>query len=269
MKLTVQELRFSYKANEVLRGLNLQIAPGTLTCLVGPNGSGKSTLLRCLDRILRPSQGTVMVGDDDLRKLSLKKLARRISYVPQNCSHNFPMTVFEVVMMGRKPHLSFKVSQADREVVNHALEILGLAGYKRRYFDELSGGEKQKVFLARALAQEAPIMLLDEPTSNLDIHFQLEVLELLRRLKKLKNLAVVIAIHDLNLAARYAENLVMLNQGIIIAQGPPRQVLTSENIERVYKVKAQVHHNGNGQIQIWPLHPISEPNQATGPTSSL
>jgi len=266
MKLTVRELRFSYKANEVLRGLNLQIAPDSMTCLVGPNGSGKSTLLRCLDRILRPTQGTVMVGDDDLRKLPLKELARRISYVPQNCSHNFPLTVFEVVMMGRKPHLNFKVRPMDRDVVNHALEILGLAGYKRRYFDELSGGEKQKVFLARALAQEAPIMLLDEPTSNLDIHFQLEVLELLRRLKKLKNLAVVIAIHDLNLAARYADSLLMLNQGRIIAQGPPYQVLTGENIERVYKVKAQVHHNGYGQVQIWPLHPTA---QATGPTSSL
>lgn len=268
MTITVHDLRFSYKTHDVLKGLSLQIVPGALVCLVGPNGSGKSTLLRCMDRILRPSHGDVIVDGTNIKKLRPRELARKICYVPQNCSQNFPLNVFEVVMMGRRPHLHFKVSEADRRVIRQVLLMLGLGGFERRYFDELSGGEKQKVLLARALAQEAPIMLLDEPTSNLDMHYQLEVLELLHNLKQTKRLTIIIAIHDLNMAARFADSLIMLNQGRIIAQGPPSRVLTNENIEQAYKIKARINSNGKGEVQIWPLCSVGKGYQAMGPTNS-
>ncbi len=250
MNLTAKDLDFAYNSRPVLERISLMLNPGRLTVLIGPNGSGKSTLLRCLDGVLKPRQGCLFLEDQELSRLTARELARRIGYVPQNASPLTSTTVSEIVLLGRRPHLRFRISDQDRDKVAESLDALGLTGYSGRFFDELSGGEKQKVILARALAQETKILLLDEPTSNLDLRHQLEVLDLLTSLKKTRRLSLAVSLHDLNLAARYADDLVLLHQGRIAVAGPPEQVLTPDSLARVYGVRALVKPSDKGRLHI-------------------
>ncbi len=247
MTLRAENIEFSYNSRRVLDRVSLHLRPGRLTGLIGPNGSGKSTLLCCLDRILKPGQGSLFLEGRDLARLSARALAREIGYVPQNGAQSVAATVAEVVLLGRRPHLRFRVGPEDRRAVQEALAALGLTGLAERYFDELSGGEKQKALLARALAQETRILLLDEPTSNLDLRHQLEVLDLLTGLKESRQLCLAVSLHDLNLAARYADDLVLLHQGRVAALGEPALVLTPENLARVYGVRARVDLDSRGR----------------------
>lgn len=223
--------------------------------IVGPNGAGKSTLIRCIDRILTPGGGTILLDETDISTLSRMEIARKMGYVPQTTTRVFPATVFDTVLMGRRPHLSWKSSDADVDKVLEILELLGIMEFAMRDFNEISGGQQQKVLIARALAQEADILLLDEPTSNLDIRHQLEVMEIMTNIVHKKGISAVMAIHDLNLASRYTSRILMMNGGRIFAAGDPESVLTEENIRRAYGVEALVKSDGE-RPYIIPVRPV-------------
>ncbi|MCW4044365.1 MAG: ABC transporter ATP-binding protein [Candidatus Bathyarchaeota archaeon] len=258
MKLTINKLSFNYTSFPVLRDVNFAVDVGEVLGIVGPNGSGKSTLLRCINRILKTKQNTVLVDGKDISGINLKELSKIMGYVPQSSNSTFPFTVFDVVLMGRKPYIHWSLGERDYAIVADTLAFLGIGELAMRHFNELSGGEQQKVIVARALSQEPQILLLDEPTSSLDIKHQLEILCILKSLAQTKNCSVILSMHDLNLASRFSDRLLMLKKGSIFAVGTPESVLTEENIESVYGVKARVTDSVIGKPQVTPL--ISEFN---------
>jgi iron complex transport system ATP-binding protein len=240
IKLSVNGLRFSYGSREILHDFCLDVGDGRIVSIVGPNGSGKSTLIKCIDQLLIPEAGEILVDRQDVMKLDRMDIARTIAYVPQNSLRVFPNTVFDVVLMGRRPYLGWKGDARDDEMVWETLHLLGLEPMALSPFSELSGGQQQKVLIARALAQETGVILLDEPTSNLDIWHQIDVMDIIRNLVKKRDLTAIIAIHDLNMAARYSDILVMMKRGAIVAAGKPDEVLTGENLEAVYGIRANI-----------------------------
>ncbi|HDN67967.1 iron ABC transporter ATP-binding protein [ANME-1 cluster archaeon ex4572_4] len=256
MKLKVEGVEFSYASVEVLKGICVELGESEMLGVVGPNGAGKSTLIRCIDRILTPQRGCVTLNGQDIKKMQQMELARRIGYIPQNSSQVFPATVFDTVLMGRRPHLGWRSSEKDTEKVLEVLELMKIEEFAMRDIHELSGGQQQKVFIARALTQEPDILLLDEPTSNLDIRHQLEVLDVIKEVVRRRGISAVMAIHDLNLASRYADRIVMLNGGRVFAAGEPSAVLTQENIKQAYGVVAEVKRE-KGRPYIVPLRPVS------------
>ena len=258
LKLTINQLSFKYDGLQVLKDVNLDVKLGEMLSIVGPNGSGKSTLLKCINRILKTQQNTVLIDGEDTSKLNLKELSKIMGYVPQNSTNTFPFTVFDIVLMGRKPYIHWSLSERDTEIVAEMLDFIGIGELAMRHYNELSGGEQQKVIIARALAQQPQILLLDEPTSSLDIKHQLEILCILKSLAKTKHCSVIVAMHDLNLAGRFSDRMFMLKQGCIFTVGTPEAVLTEENIESVYGVKTRVTNSVLGKPQVTPL--ISEFN---------
>ncbi len=242
MILTVKGVQFSYESMRVLENMDLEVMDGEVVSLVGPNGSGKSTFLKCLNRILKPQRGAILVREKSIRELGLREVAQMLGYVPQSVSHAFPSTVFDTVLLGRRPHISWTVSARDKEIVTQTLMLMGLGEFSFRSFDELSGGEKQTVLIARAMAQEPEILLLDEPTSNLDLRHQLEVLTLICEVVRQKGISAIMAIHDLNLASRFSDRIIFLKEGKVWAAGKPSQVLTPENIRNVYGVDVIVNN---------------------------
>lgn len=233
----------------VLEGIDLQLRRGELVRLIGPNGSGKTTLLKVLSGLLSPKQGSVRLDGTDLQRLSRRQIARRIAVVPQELTTPFAFTAWEMVMLGRTPHVRplVGVGPHDREVVEDKIALTGTLELASRPFNELSGGEQQRVIIAMALAQEAEILLLDEPTVHLDINHQVEILELIKRLNRQRGLTVLAIIHDLNLAALYFDRLLLLNGGRIVDSGTPAQVLREERIHQVFQAHVQV--------QAHPTHP--------------
>jgi iron complex transport system ATP-binding protein len=257
MKLVIRNVTFSYKSTPALKGVYFELKKGEILSLVGPNGSGKSTLLKCIDGILKPHCGAVFVDGKSTSDMSLKEISKLMGYVPQNASSAaFPFTVFDVVLAGRKPYIGWSIRDEDVTVVANILNYLGIQHLATRYFSELSGGEQQKVIIARALAQLPQILLLDEPTSNLDIKHQLEVLQMINHLCKEMGLSVVTAMHDLNLASRFSDKIIMLKDGCIFAAGAPEEVITVENIMAVYGVRAHVSLTDTGRPQVIPIEPI-------------
>jgi iron complex transport system ATP-binding protein len=258
LKLAINKLSFNYGEIQVLKDVALEVNSGEMLGIVGPNGSGKSTLLKCINRILKTKQNTVLIDGEDASKINLKALSKMMGYVPQSSTSTFPFTVFDIVLMGRKPYIHWSLSDRDNEIVAETLDFLGIGKLAMRHYNELSGGEQQKVIIARALAQQPQILLLDEPTSSLDIKHQLEILCILKSLAKTKNCSVIVAMHDLNLAGRFSDRMLMLKQGCIFAVGTPDAVLTEENIESIYGIKARVTSSVLGRPQVTPL--ISEFN---------
>ena len=256
VKLKIKEVEFSYASVHVLKDICIELAESEMLGVVGPNGAGKSTLIRCIDRILTPQQGSILLDEREIKKMSRIEIARHIGYVPQGSAHVFPATVFDTVLMGRRPHLGWHSSEQDVEKVVGILKLLGIQRFAMRDFNELSGGQQQKVFIARALAQEPDVLLLDEPTSNLDIKHQLEVMDIIRNLVRKKKISAVMAIHDLNLASRYADRIVMMNGGEIYDAGDAAAVLTPENIKHVYDVEVEVPNHG-GRPYIVPVRPVN------------
>jgi len=240
VKLQVKDVVFGYTGTHILKDICLEIRASSLVSIVGPNGAGKSTLLKCIDRILNVKTGMITVDGKDIKQMGRLEVAQNLAYVPQSSNRVFPTTVFETVMMGRRPHLSWFDSKKDEEKVWEVLELLGIEDLALSIFNELSGGQQQKVLIARALVQETGIILLDEPTSNLDIWHQLDVMETVRKLVREKQVTAIMAVHDLNLASRYSDSIIMMQQGKIIAAGSPGSVLTSENIAEVYGVEARI-----------------------------
>jgi iron complex transport system ATP-binding protein len=259
LKLIINKLSFNYTSFPVLKDVDLTVDLGEILSIVGPNGSGKSTFLKCINRILKTKQNTVLIDGKDTSKINLKELSKIMGYVPQNSTSTFPFTVFDVVLMGRKPYIHWSLSERDYEIVAETLDFLGIDELAMRHFNELSSGEQQKVIIARALAQQPQILLLDEPTSNLDIKHQLEILNILRCLAQSKHCSVIVAMHDLNLASRFSDRLLIIKQGCIFAVGTPESVLTEENIESVYGVKSRVTNSVLDRPQVTPI--VSVPNR--------
>jgi iron complex transport system ATP-binding protein len=236
MRLQVKNICFCYGSWEALQNIELEAKAGDVLSIIGPNGAGKSTLLRCINRILKPRLGTVYLDGNEISLMSERERAKKLGYVPQSATQAFPSSVFETVLMGRRPHLNWSVSQQDLEVVERVLSQLGLMGMAVRLMSDLSGGERQKVLIARALAQEPEVLLLDEPTSNLDVRHQLEVLELVREVAHHRGKCVITVMHDLNVAGRFSDQMLMLKGGQVFAVGSPWSVLTPENVKAVYEV---------------------------------
>ncbi len=255
MKLKVKDVEFSYASVHVLKNVCIELAASEMLGVVGPNGAGKSTLIRCIDRILQPRKGSILLDGRDIKDMRLMELAKKMGYIPQSTSQVFPATVFDTVLMGRRPHIGWRSSEKDTEKVLKTLQMLNIEELAMRDINELSGGQQQKVFIARALTQEPDVLLLDEPTSNLDIKHQLEVMEIIKSIVREKEISAIMAIHDLNLASRYADRIVMMNSGKVFAAGNPVSVLTPDNIKWVYGVEAEVNNN-NGRPYIVPIRPV-------------
>lgn len=248
MILSVKGLTFKYPSRSVLEDINFSVKKGECLAILGTNGAGKSTLLKCINHILKAQSGTVLIEGDEIFKLSPMKLAQRIGYVSQQQA-SVRTTVFDSVLLGRKPYIKWNISKEDIEIVNKAVKTLGLEDYSLRYLDELSGGELQKVVIARALAQKPEVLLLDEPTSNLDLKNQLEVIRIIKEIVKTQQIAAIMIVHDLNLAIRFANKFVLLKDGSIFAAGG-REVMTPENIESVYSVSVAIEKYRNTPVVV-------------------
>ena len=262
MKLKIKEVEFSYTSVPILKDVCIELAVSEMLGVVGPNGAGKSTLIKCIDRILKPQRGSILLDGRDIKEMRLMELAKKMGYIPQSGHHSFPATVFDTVLMGRRPHLSWRASERDIEKVLETLQMLNIEELAMRDINELSGGQLQKVFLARALAQGPDVLLLDEPTSNLDIKHQLEVMDIIKNIVREKKISAIMAIHDLNLASRYADRIIMMNSGKIFAAGNPNSVLTPDNIKWVYGVEATVNYN-DGRPYIVPIRPVRQNGKGT------
>ena len=234
------DVEFSYLSTPILLGVHLELAKSEVLSIVGPNGAGKSTLIRCINRILNPQKGSILLDGSDIIHMSRMELARLVGYIPQSDHQSFPATVFDVVLMGRRPYMGWNSGQRDKEKVLDVMQMLNIEHLAMRDINEISGGQRQKGLIARALAQEPDVLLLDEPTSNLDIKHQLEVMDAIRSLVAEKNISAIMAIHDLNLGSRYSDRMIMLDKGVIAAVGSPFTVLTQDNIKQVYQVEAAV-----------------------------
>ncbi len=266
MALALDGVSFAYRgsANPVVHDITLRVAAGEMMGLIGPNGAGKSTLLRLICGLLKPATGSVHIQGDDVRTLAREEIARRIAVVPQDFSVQFAYTVRQIVELGRMPHLGAwgTLTAADRRSVEHALATTNTLALADHVFNELSGGERQRVLLALALAQDAAIVLLDEPTAHLDIKHQIESLDLLRRLNAERGLTVIAILHDLNLAARYFDRLALL-QHTLVADGPPAHVLDAALLSRVYETNVQVGIlRGEEHLSVLP------PGQSTAVTAA-
>jgi len=240
IQLQANGIVFGYKSSKILKDVSFEIGPSRLVTIVGPNGCGKSTLIKCIDRILSPESGGVLIERKDVTKMSRMEIARNISYVPQSSTRTFTSHVFDTVLMGRRPHIGWLSSEDDEEQVWEVLRLLGIEDLAMSNFGELSGGQQQKVLIARALVQDTKVMLLDEPTSNLDIWHQLDVMNIVSDLVRKRRMTALIALHDLNLASKYSHSIIMMKKGKIVAAGDPASVLTPENIEDVYNVDVDV-----------------------------
>jgi iron complex transport system ATP-binding protein len=243
MKLSINNVSFNYDS-KVLDDVTFTVESGSFLGIIGPNGSGKTTLLKIISKILKPSAGAVFISGNDVNSLSTKEVARKVGVVSQE-SAAYPFMVFEVVLMGRTPHLGRfqKESENDFEIVENAMKLTETWKFKDKLITELSGGEKQKVVIARALAQEPEVLLLDEPTSHLDINHQIAILDLVKELCTGRNITVVSVFHDLNMAAKYCDSLILLNEGKIIIAGAPEVVLTHENIKKVFGIEVSVNRH--------------------------
>ena len=237
--MKVQHLDFSYGKRNVLSDVSFEANGGEILAVLGPNGSGKSTLLRCLNRILHPKQGELLLDDQAIGSLTAEQRAQWIAYVPQKLD-TAPLSVFESVLMGRKPYFTWMASKTDLEKVEAMLNRLGLDSLAQRPVNQLSGGECQKVALARVLVQEPKLLLLDEPTSALDLKNQVEILTLLQKVVRERNLIVLLTMHDINVAVRYADRFILLQKGKLVGD-VLRDGLTPELIEKVYGLPVEIH----------------------------
>jgi iron complex transport system ATP-binding protein len=245
--LQSRDVSFSYDGRPALRGVSLQIAPGDFVGLIGPNGAGKSTLINILNGILSPQRGEVLLHNKPLAAYTRREIALHIATVPQLLSVVFPFRVMEIVLMGRHPHLGLFSFESPRDIavarqVMRETSVLELAD---RPFNELSGGERQSVIIAKALAQDAEILLLDEPTASLDIKHQVFVYRLLERLRRERGKTIVIVSHDVNLAALFCQRLILLKHGVVVCEGTPRDVITKPIIEEVYETEVDIISDGD------------------------
>ncbi len=261
--LWADNVSFRYAAGGplVVDGVTVRLADGALAGILGPNGSGKTTLLRLLSGTRRPTSGRVLLGDRPMDRLSRREVARQIAVVAQETELSFEYSAIEIVLMGRHPHLGvFTVEGPDDiRIAQEALSATGTRDLEHRPFHELSGGEKQRVVIAAALAQSADLLLLDEPTASLDLGYQLDISSLLQRLNQDHDVTMAISTHDLNLAAAICRELILMRDGRVLAAGPTEDVLTPDNVRRLYDVEADVRVNdGTGHMTVVPVRRITQ-----------
>jgi iron complex transport system ATP-binding protein len=238
MMLSVNELKFMYRNKNVLREIGFSIEQGQVIAVLGPNGVGKTTLLKCLNRILKPLRGTVMLGEESLLDLGTMDIARRVGYVPQRVETG-RLTAFDAVLLGRRPHIGWDVTPHDLAVVDSVFTRLSMEALRLAYIDEMSGGELQKVAIARALVQEPKILLLDEPTSNLDLKNQVDILTTIREVVRDHKIAAIMTMHDLNQALRFADTFIFIKNGTVYIHGD-REIVTPQVIEEVYGLPVMI-----------------------------
>lgn len=241
MHIRASNLEVAIKEAAIIKGVDLDIGQGRFTGVIGPNGSGKSTLLKTIYRVLSPSCGTISFDDVPLQSIPLKESAKKLGVVTQMSHFSFDFTVKEMVMMGRTPHkrLLEPDNETDFSIAEQAIEQVGMTAFTQRKFNTLSGGEQQRVLIARALACRPRALVMDEPTNHLDIHFQISLMETMKNL----GIEVFCAMHDLNIAAAYCDFIYVMDQGLMIESGPPEEVFTPDIIKRVFQVNAMVRAN--------------------------
>jgi len=243
--IEVNSISFRYHEDWVLQDVSFRVEKGEFVGVIGPNGSGKTTLMKILYRLLSPQKGEILFELVPMRKMDRNDIAKRIAVVAQETQLLFPFSVLETVLMGRSPylgHLMFE-SEKDLEIAKKAMEWTKVLPFSERPMDELSGGERKRVFIARALAQEPEVILLDEPTANLDIHHQIDFLDLILTLNRERGLTIVMASHDMNIASEFCDRLILFQEGRIYKTGTPEEVITKENIEGVYGCEVWIDQN--------------------------
>ncbi|RJE85231.1 ABC transporter ATP-binding protein [Paenibacillus sp. 1011MAR3C5] len=242
IRLTTSGLDISYEERKIVQNLNISIPQGKITALVGANGSGKSTILKTMARIMNPSKGSVLLDGKSIHKQSTKEVAKQLAILPQNPTAPDGLTVSELVAYGRFPYQKGfgSLSKEDRAIVKWAVEATGMADFADRPVDQLSGGQRQRAWIAMALAQETDILFLDEPTTFLDMAHQLEVLHLLQKLNEMNNRTIVMVVHDLNHAARYAHHMIAIKSGVVKGEGSPVEVITPEIMREVFNIEADI-----------------------------
>ncbi len=250
MKLDVLDLNFAYNGTPVLKDVSFSVNE-KITAVIGPNGAGKSTLMSCIAGIQKPS-GRVFLDDTDVSMMNEEIIATSISYLPQDAPSKAVISVLEAVLLGRLHTLRWKVYHEDLEIAYKTLTDLGIETLAKRSLNQLSGGQRQMVSIAQAIVKEPDILLMDEPTNSLDLQHQLELFDLIEEISDERNITTLVALHDLNLAARYADNIIVLNSGMVCSSGPPDEVLNCEMIESVYGVHADVSSDPDGYIHVCP-----------------
>lgn len=238
MEINVEGVSFGVQEKEIISDIYFRAKPGQIVGVIGPNGSGKSTLLKNIYRVHEPDLGRILLNDEEIKTMSAKKTAQKMAVLSQDSSGSFDFSVREIVLMGRAPHKKLLESDTaeDLQIADEALEKVGLSDYKNRSITTLSGGERQRVMLARALTQQAKVLILDEPTNHLDIHHQLQLMDLVKTL----DVTVVTALHDLNIAAQYCDWIYVMKEGEIAMSGRPASVLTEEMLEDVFRVHTHI-----------------------------
>ncbi len=241
----INNINGGYHKEAIINGVSLEINRGDFIGIIGPNGCGKTTLLRLMSRILVPQKGFITLEGSDICRMDLKEFCQKVAFVAQDTAINFSFSTFEIVLMGRIPHLGRLQAETKKDIAiaQNALIMTDSLYLKEKNIDEMSSGERQRVIIAKALAQEPVLLFLDEPTSHLDIGHQIQILDLLRKLNRRNNLTIVTVLHDLNLASEYCNRIVLINEGRVFKEGTPSDVLTYENIEAVYKTVVVVNNN--------------------------
>ena len=259
MIIDIRELDAVLGGSHILKKVSLNTSGNSFIGVIGPNGSGKSTLLKCIYRVLQPSSGEIRLDGKPLRSIPIRESARLVSVVAQHNYYNFEFSVEEVVLMGRAPYKRAmeRDNAEDFRIVKESLAQVGMSSFAHRDFSTLSGGEQQRVILARALAQQTPCLILDEPTNHLDIKYQLQLMDIVRSL----NRTIISAVHDLNIAAMYCDWLFVMKEGHIFVEGAPEDILTSGMIREVYEVDAEVFRDSKGILRI--LYDSAEPGKGT------
>ncbi|MEE8480718.1 MAG: ABC transporter ATP-binding protein [Desulfobacterales bacterium] len=250
MAVNVINLSYSYGSRPVLKNLTFSVPKSDFFIIIGPNGSGKTTLMKVISGILKPQKGRLEILNRSIDRYNLKALARTIAFVPQMVTVDFPFTVIEMVLMGRSPYLGMLglEHEKDLEIAKQAIAFTGVEHLTHRKLDQLSGGEQQRVFIARAICQEPDVILLDEPTASLDLAHQVRVMDLMEKLKAEKGVTVVMVSHDVNLAAMYGDQLLLLSNGQVVCQGLPDEVLTFQTLEEAYGCTLLVDESPLGKI---------------------
>lgn len=251
MKIKVNDLSFCYDDRDVLKNINLEALPGTITALIGPNAAGKTTLLRCLAGILKP-EGRIYLDKKEIRDYRKREINRLVSYLPQENSPHATLRVYETVLLGRLYSLSWRLSEDELSIAFEIMRELNIENLASQYLAELSGGQRQMVFIAQALVKKPKVLLLDEPTTSLDLQHQLEVLEQVRNITLQQKITTFMAIHDLNLAARYADRFLVLKEGGVYNFGRPVDVISEGMVQDIYGVHASIFIDGHGIPQVIP-----------------